>query len=177
MKRGLLRPVFTVTSLKMLVMEQPLLRFLPCYSKNRTQNPLTYLTFICLPKRRLARGARRNSQRRICGGKPPSPIHCAEKGFYKTSLAFGIRRRSKKERWTYVHLNTLLSHTLFPKGADLCKSLRLLFFKGFTLFLATLQQTLNVEITPTLRKSRRKKSTWLSSTAITSLVAELKSLQ
>ena len=81
MKRGLLRHVFTVTSLKMLVMEQPLLRFSPCYSKNRTQNPLTYLTFICLPKVRCStRGARRNSQRRICGGKPPSPIHCAEKG-------------------------------------------------------------------------------------------------
>ena len=83
-EQGLLRPVFTVTALKMLVMEKPLLRFLPCYSKNRTQNSLTYPTFICLPKRRFKLSSqKRNSQRRICGGKSSLPIHCDVKSCAK----------------------------------------------------------------------------------------------
>ena len=48
---GLLRRIFTVTALKMLAMEQPLLCFFPCHSKNTTQNSLINPNFQRLPKK------------------------------------------------------------------------------------------------------------------------------
>ena len=67
---GLLRRIFTVTALKMLAMEQPLLCFSPCHSKNTTQNSLINPNFQRLPKKTLFFIRRkRESKWRLCGGK------------------------------------------------------------------------------------------------------------
>ena len=96
-----------------------------------------------------ARGARRNSQRRICGGKPPSPIHCAEKGFYKTSLAFGAITDSENRKHltfsvglmqTYKFCNRLVIAVLKAKFAFFFGSSSTWALSQHSKFVATLRR-------------------------------------
>ena len=89
---GLLRRIFTVTALKMLAMEQPLLCFFPCHSKNTTQNSLINPNFQRLPKKTcFSYGARGNQNDGFAGEKPHFASIAPTVKLCRAHLAFGRR--------------------------------------------------------------------------------------